>query len=130
MKTVWSFHGGMEVRSDWEAQDTPMLALAPPHRYRTVTIEGEGDRLTEAAVRHGVVKVTSRVAGREQVQEATIRNRGPVPTTVLEVAEDPEGPASTVEITWYLEGARTVSAPPLPLAGDLVYWDELPEGGE
>ena len=65
--------------------------------------------------------------GREQVQEATIRNRGPVPTAVLEVAEDPEGPASTVEITWYLEGARTVSAPPLPLAGDLVYWDELPE---
>ena len=128
-RTVWSFHGGIEIRSEWEPRDTPMLALAPPHRYRSVTIEGEGDRLTEAAVRHGVVKVSSRVAGKELVREATIRNRGPVPSAVLEVAEDPDAAESTLEITWYLEGARTVSAPPTPLTGDLVYWDELPEEG-
>ena len=54
-QAIWSFHGGMELRTPWTKTDSPMQALTPPHRYRTISIEGNGNTLTDSEVRHGVV---------------------------------------------------------------------------
>jgi hypothetical protein len=128
-QTLWSFHGGVEIRSSWEKGDTPMLALQPPHRYRSVTFEGEGESLTSSGVRHGVITITSLINGRQVTQQATIRNKGPVPAAILDIAEDLLQPQVEVQIDWYLTGGRKISGPVMPLSGDLVYWDEIPGGG-
>jgi tetratricopeptide (TPR) repeat protein len=129
VETLWSFHGGMEIRIPWAVYDRAMLALQPPHRYRAVTVEGEGDVLTHAQVRHAVVTFTSSVGGKPVSTEATIRNRGPAPSLILDIPEDRDGLPTQVSITWYLRGGKTVTAPPRLLEGDIIYWDELPEKG-
>jgi tetratricopeptide (TPR) repeat protein len=128
-ETLWSFHGGVEVHTPMQHGDSPMLALQAPHRYRTVTFEGEGAALTAAGVRHAVVTVTSRLAGREMKTQATIRNSGPAPSLMLDIPEDPENPQLEVSITWYLTGGRQVTAPVRTVAGDIIYWDEVPGQG-
>jgi tetratricopeptide (TPR) repeat protein len=127
VQTLWSFHGGVRIRTRWNTHNGAMLALQPPHRYRSITVEGEGDRLTKARVRHAVITVTSQVGGKSVVTKGTIRNRGPAPALVLEVPEDREGPPCEVSITWHLEGGETVISPARSVEGDIVYWDELPE---
>jgi hypothetical protein len=128
-QAVWSFHGGVEVRTPWRQTDSPMLALAPPHRYRTVSIEGDGGALTDAEVRHAVVTFTCRIGDDYVTRQATIRNNATAPALMVDVPEDTEAPETKVDITWYLKGGRQVSADTLPLESDIVYWDELPEGG-
>jgi tetratricopeptide (TPR) repeat protein len=125
-QALWSFHGGVEVRTPVKQGDSPMLALQAPHRYRTVTFEGEGATLTAAGVRHAVVTVTSTLAGREVKTQATIRNSGPAPALMLDIPEDLEDPRLEVSITWYLTGGRQVTGPARPVAGDIIYWDEVP----
>ncbi len=128
-QTLWSFHGGVEVRTPMQQGDSPMLALQAPHRYRTVTFEGEGAALSAAGVRHAVVTVTSTLAGREVKTQATIRNSGPAPSLMLDIPEDLENPRLEVSITWYLTGGRQVTGPARPVAGDIIYWDEVPGQG-
>lgn len=127
IETLWSFHGGMEIRSPASVYDSPMVALQPPHRYRTVTIEGEGAALSSAQVRHAVVTFTSYVGGEPIVTEVTIRNHGPASSRMIAIPEDRQRPHLEVEITWYLRGGRKVTSPATMLEGDIVYWDELPE---
>ena len=128
-QTLWSFHGGVEIRSPWDNADSPMLALQPPHRYRSVTFEGEGEALAAAGVRHGVITVTSLINGRTVTQQATVRNKGPMPAVILDIAEDLQQPQVEVQIDWYLNGGRKISGPVMQLSGELVYWDEIPGGG-
>jgi tetratricopeptide (TPR) repeat protein len=129
VETLWSFHGGMDIRIPWTAHNRAMLALQPPHRYRTVTVEGEGEALTNRQVRHAVLTLTSFVGGKPVTTEATIRNRGPAPSLILDIPEDREGVPTKVGITWYLRGGKTVTGPSRVLEGDIIYWDELPEKG-
>ncbi|MFO7964871.1 MAG: tetratricopeptide repeat protein [Desulfobacterales bacterium] len=128
-QAIWSFHGGVEMRSPWIQTDSPMLALSPPHRYRTLSIEGNGDVLSRAGVRHGVVTLLCRIGDRYLQQRVTIRNNGPAPSTVLEVPEDPNNPETKVGITWYLTENRKVTSEESGFEGDIIYWDQLPKGG-
>ena len=128
VQTLWSFHGGVEIRQPWTARNNAMLALEPPHRYRTITIEGDGERLNRLGVRHAVVTVTSWINGQPVSNQVTIRNRGAAPATILETPESREGPPSEVEISWHLSGGRKITAPVQLLEGDILYWDELPDG--
>lgn len=127
-QALWSFHGGVEIRQPWMEQHTAMLALVPPHRYRMITIEGDGQQLSRHGVRHAVVTITSNIGGKAMTNQLTIRNKGPAPSMVMEVPESLEGPPSEVQITWYLQGGKKVSAPLQLMEGDILYWDELPEG--
>ena len=127
IETLWSFHGGMEIRIPSSTYDSAMVALQPPHRYRTVTVEGEGEALNEAQVRHAVVTFTSYVGGKPITTEATIRNQGPASSMIVDIPEDRIGMPTRVGITWYLRGGKTVTAPPRDLEGDIIYWDELPD---
>ncbi len=126
-QTTWSFHGGVQIRHAWTVGNTAMLALQPPHRYRSVTIEGQGDKLSRAQVRHAVVHIDSRVGDRTMSTQTTIRNTGPAPAMVLDIPEDRANPSSQVGITWYLTGGRQLKAPPQAVVGDIIYWDELPK---
>jgi hypothetical protein len=128
-ETLWSFHGGVEIRTPWKQTDNPMLALQPPHRYRTVTFEGDGTDLNAAGVRHAVITVTSMIDGQPVKNQVTIRNRGPAPALVLDIPEDPANPDVQVSITWHLSGGKNVTADARALEGNIVYWDELPKGG-
>jgi tetratricopeptide (TPR) repeat protein len=127
VKALWSFHGGVEISQPWSKQDSAMLSLEPPHRYRTITIEGDAIRLLDRGVRHAVVTVTSNIGDKTVRNQATIRNRGPAPSMIMEIPENKDGPPSQVEITWYLQGGKTVSSPMQVVEGDIVYWDELPQ---
>lgn len=127
VETLWSFHGGMKIRIPPAVHDSAMVALQPPHRYRTITVEGEGNALTEAQVRHAVLTFTSYVDGKPLTTEATIRNQGPASSLILDIPEERDGMPTSVEITWYLRGGRTITAPARELEGNIIYWDELPE---
>ena len=124
-RTIWSFHGGIEVQGDWGETNSAVLALAPPHNYRSISIEGVGDALQKAKVRHAVVKVTSFVNGKPIVTQTTVRNIGIAPSKIIDV---PEGRDlnSKIDITWYLVGGKKIKAKTKELEGDIVYWDELP----
>ena len=128
VETLWSFHGGVDIRIPWQKSDTPMLALQPPYRYRTLTIEGSGNVLTRAGVRHAVVTVTSMINGKPVKNQVTIRNWGPAPALVLDIPEDPANPDVQVAITWHLSGGNSLTAE-RALEGNIVYWDELPKRG-
>lgn len=128
-QTIWSFHGGVEIRSPWIKTDSPMLAVSPPHRYRTISIEGDGESLTKEEVRHAVVTMNCRIGENYVSRQATIRNNGAAPSLIIDVPEDPENPETGVEITWHLTKNRKVSSGKFTLEGDIIYWDELPEGG-
>jgi len=128
-QAVWSFHGGVEIRTPWQQTDTPMLALTPPHRYRSVSIEGDGTALTDAGVRHAVVTFTCRIGDEYLSRQTTIRNNSTAPAMIVDVPEDVQSPETKVDITWYMKKGRQVSAEEFTLESDIVYWDELPEGG-
>ena len=128
-QAIWSFHGGVELRTPWKETDSPMLALAPPHRYRTITIEGDGSRLTKADVRHGVITLKCRIGDHYVTRQATIRNKGPAPSMILDIPEDPDNPETRMAVTWFLTGSRKIPTAERKLEGDIIYWDELPGGG-
>ena len=128
-QATWSFHGGVEIRSPWTKTDSPMLALSPPHRYRSVSIEGDGDILSDAEVRHAVITLLCKIGDRYIPQQVTIRNNSPAPTLLLEIPEDPDNPDTKVDITWYLTKNRKRTSVQTKLEGDIIYWDELPKGG-
>jgi hypothetical protein len=48
---------------------------------------------------------------------------------IVDVPEDSGAPETKIDITWYLTKGRQVSADAFTLESDIVYWDELPEGG-
>ena len=130
VKTVWSFHGGIEIRSDWEPRghaDAGAGAAASVPHGDDRRGGRSADRGRGAARRRQGHAAGWRARSRSRRRRSATADR--CRAAVLEVAEDPDGPASTVEITWYLEGARDGQRAAPPLAGDLVYWDELPEGG-
>lgn len=129
VETLWSFHGGLEVHTPRQTRSEPMLALAPPHLYRSLSIEGQGERLRRAGVRHGLVTVTSRIDGREITTQATVRNQGSAPSALLEVPVDREHPSVEAEIIWFLTGGRQVRSEVQPVLGEIIYWDEVPEKG-
>lgn len=124
-RTIWSFHGGIEVKSDWAEKDSAVLSLKPPHSYRTVSIEGVGETLAKAKVRHAVVKITSYVEGKPIVTQTTVRNIGVAPSSVVDIPEGQDR-VSTIDITWYMVGGKKMSAKSTSFEGDIVYWDELP----
>lgn len=128
-QVIWSFHGGVEIRSPWNDDNSSMLALHPPYRYRGLTIEGEGEALQHAKVRHAVVTVNTRINGKQITTQATIRNQGPAPALHLDIPEDMNGKPGDISITWYLKGGKKVTSSPQKLEGDIIYWDELPEEG-
>ena len=128
IQVLWSFHGGVEIRQPWATRSSAILALEPPHRYRSITIEGDGERLKRQGVRHAVVTITSLINGQPVSNQVTIRNRGAAPAMILEAPESREGPPSEIHITWYLTGGRKITAPVKLLEGDIFYWDELPAG--
>ena len=124
-RTIWSFHGGIEVEGDWGETSSAVLALTPPHNYRSISIEGVGDTLQKAKVRHAVVKITSYVNEKPIVTQTTVRNIGIAPNAIIDI---PEGHDlnSKIDITWYLVGGKKIKAKTKVLEGDIVYWDELP----
>lgn len=125
-QVVWSFHGGLEIRSDWKEGSSPMLSLNPPYRYKGLTIEGEGDALQQAGVRHAVVTVNSTIQGKPIATQATIKNLGPAPALHLEVPQGNADDQVQVGIKWFLKGGKTLESPVQNLDGDILYWDELP----
>jgi len=128
-QTTWSFYGGMEIRTPWTKTDSPMLALIPPHHYRTISVEGNGKSLTDAGVRHGVITFTCRIGEKNISQQVTIRNNGPAPSIMVDIPEDISNPETRVDITWHLANNNKLSAKSALLEGDIIYWDELPKGG-
>jgi len=128
-QAIWSFHGGVEIRSSWTSENSPMLALYPPYRYRSLTIEGEGEQLQQEKVRHAVITINSQINGKQITTRATIRNQGPAPALHIDIPEGMNEEQTDVSITWYLKGGKKVTSPPQKLEGDIVYWDELPEKG-
>ncbi|MBN1907213.1 MAG: hypothetical protein JW927_19190 [Deltaproteobacteria bacterium] len=128
-QVTWSFYGGNEIRTPWTKTDSPMLALIPPHHYRSITIEGNGKSLTDAEVRHGVLTFKCRVGDKNISQQVTIRNNGPAPSIMVDIPEDIVNPETKVDITWHLANNRKLSAKSALLEGDIIYWDELPKGG-
>ncbi len=128
-QAIWSFYGGIEIRTPWTKTDSPMLALIPPHHYKTISIEGNGKSLTDAGVRHGVLTFTCRVGDKNISQQVTIRNNGPAPSVMVDIPEDIANPETKVDITWHLANNRKLSEKSALLEGDIIYWDELPKGG-
>lgn len=128
-QAIWSFHGGAEIRKPWQETDSPMLALSPPHHYRSVSIEGDGSRLKDADVRHGVITLRCRIGDHYVTRQATIRNKGTAPSLIIDIPEDPKSPETRISVTWYLTGGRKVTSGERILQGDIIYWDELPKGG-
>ena len=129
VQVLWSFHGGVEIRTPWAVHNSAMLALNPPHQYKTVTVEGDGERLSKAQVRHAVVNITSHIMGNVITTQTTVRNQGLAPTMILDIPEDVKSPDTEVSITWFLAGGKKVTSKPAKLEGNIIYWDELPEGG-
>jgi len=128
-QVIWSFHGGVEIRSPWKQENSPMLALFPPYHYRDLTIEGEGETLLQAKVRHAVITINSNIKGQQITTQVTIRNQGPAPSMHLEIPEGMKGETSEVSIIWYLKGGEKITTSPQKIQGDIIYWDELPEEG-
>ncbi|MEJ2659186.1 MAG: tetratricopeptide repeat protein [Desulfobacteraceae bacterium] len=124
-QVTWSFHGGKEVSSKWRSGSDAMLALVPPHRYRAITFEADGQTLRDADVRHAVITVNSDLQGRAINQSLTVRNKGDFPVGHLVVPQEKDK-APQVQITWYVKGGKTIEGAARSLQGDIVYWDELP----
>ena len=124
IQVTWSFHGGVEITSPWMSKKSAMVSLEPPFHYRTVSIEGEGDTLRKAGVRHAVVTFTSTVAGKSLTNRVTIKNRGAAPSAIVDIPEGRNG-HTTATITWYLKGGKKITSRPIPVTGDILYWDEL-----
>ncbi|WDP90210.1 MAG: hypothetical protein HUN04_11050 [Desulfobacter sp.] len=125
-QVTWSFHGGLEIRSPWQTDTKPMLALAPPYQYKGLTIEGEGDTLDRAGVRHALVTVNSFINGRPVKTQATIKNQGPAPALHLDFPRGRDEHPVEVGIKWFLRGGKILESSLQPLEGDIFYWDELP----
>ena len=124
IKATWSFHGGVEIETPWQSRDDAMVALTPPFHYRTITVEGEGGTLRSKGVRHAVIEFTSTVGGRKITDRITIKNEGTAPSAIVDIPEGPKGKTVAV-ITWHLKGGKTVTSKPIPVEGDILYWDEL-----
>ncbi|WP_353661671.1 hypothetical protein [Hydrogenimonas sp. SS33] len=124
IQATWSFHGGVEITQPWEHRNSAMLSVAPPFKYRTLSIEGDAQTLREAKVRHAVVTFESSIDGKTLKTEVTIRNQGAAPTALVDIPVGMDG-KTTATITWYLKGGKKIVSKPIPVVGDILYWDEL-----
>ncbi len=124
IQTTWSFYGGVEITQPWERRNSAMLSVTPPFRYRTLSIEGDAQSLRAAKVRHAVITFESTIEGKTLKTQVTIRNKGTAPTALVDIPVGLDG-KTTATITWYLKGGKKIVSKPIPVVGDILYWDEL-----
>ena len=127
-RDIWSFAGGIVVEHDWTGHNEAILSVKSPVSYRTVSIEGDGGRLSAANVRHGVIEIFTIIDDRELKEEISIRNSGPAPMKTVEVPVWQENPPE-YRITWYLNDGSRIEGARQKLQGDILYWDIMAEGG-
>ncbi len=123
-RDIWSFGGGITVEHPWTKHSEAILAVASPVRYRTISIEADGNRLAKAGVRHGVIELYSTINGKELKEEVSIRNSGPAPMKMVDIPVEGEE-APEYSITWYLNDGSRIQGERQRLKGDILYWDTV-----
>ena len=123
-RDIWSFAGDINIEHNWTKHNEAMLSVASPVRYRAISIEADGKRLSDANVRHGVIDIFTTIKGKELKEETTIKNSGPAPMETVEIPVTGET-AIEYQITWYLNDGTQVQGDRQPLHGDILYWDGI-----
>lgn len=125
IRSTWSYHGGITIEMPWKEQNIAAVALKPPHRYRQLSIMGEGEMLDKEKVRHAVVSISTQLDNKPVKTQVTVKNSGVAPGALIDIPESSESEPAAVNISWYLRGGKKVEKSML-LEGDILYWDELP----
>lgn len=122
---TWSFKGYDPVVQEVENAAGAAIALSPPFRVRTVTLDmGDPDRLTEENVR----MVTVRVFGpgdRILVNETLRPDREPV-SKIIEFLAPADMEEYVADISWSRRGGDQITTGKVAHGANLIFLDELP----
>jgi hypothetical protein len=128
-RTQWSFFGGAEVDSDWQAGNFSSLALTPPYQPRSVALEADPEVIREAGVRAIQVRIFYDLAGKPQQAEASLSpGRGELASRI-EFALPGNETEYEYEIEWLVRGVGSVKSGRQRTGSSVLFVDELPQIG-
>lgn len=126
-KTVWSFHGGAQIASDWTASNQAVIALTSPCKLREIKLMGEIQTLKERQCRLVQVKLYSSVGGVERVETKSFNiARLESLEDALKILVPAHIPNFQYEIRWTLSGNRTLTSGKINSEADELFIDEIP----
>ena len=129
-KTVWNYRGGLRSESDWTAESTSVLAVAPTAVNRRISIEGDPNVLAETGVRYAKLNFRYKIFGQDKTKQLTIKTReGSFPQTFDYIAEAADL-NYTYDLSWVLRGNETRAVTNVTDNAEVIYIDEIPEAAE
>jgi len=108
-KTTWNFFGGTTVQTDWTSSDQPVVPLSPPVKKYSVEFTGDPDRFKENNIRAVTVRIFYKLAGQEQMKQASMNVLKGVTSVSLDYLLEGNESEFEYEIEW-LKGSSNVKS--------------------
>lgn len=106
-KTEWFFFGGYTVSSDWQSSDATDIKLSAPFVKRTINVEADPLRITQANVRAIEVKIYSQLGNESQVKEINMLTRTNQLSSQVEIIQPRNVLDYQYEVIWHLNDGST-----------------------
>jgi len=125
---IWSLGGGVNWNSGPIPSNSAMINIAPPHRYREITVKGNQRVMEDLGVRSVDVKFFSEFMGEQLHDELSFEiGEGPASQKIQYAFENGKSSAYQYEIVWRLRDNKRLESGRLKSDDTRIYIDELPE---
>lgn len=124
-RTLWSFKGGGEYRTDWQSSEGALINLFAPFHRRTIQIVDSG--AMSAEVRAIVVAIEYPFFGQTRREQLVVRSNRPLDEQSLEITLPLDEFAYDYSLTWlFNDGGRTQTSS--RDASGIIFLDPPPAG--
>jgi len=128
-RTVWSFFGGKEVDMGWQSSTKPAIPVNAPFNRQTIKVEADPTRLQQSGVRLVTVKLSyTNAAGVVETKQVSMNPTANNLSQAVEFIRASGQLKYKYEITWRLQGGKTVSSGEKETSDDTLFTDEVPAG--
>ena len=129
-QVLWSFHGGHTVEIPWQTATFDAVNVASPLVRRQIDLEVDPGIAEDEGMRLVTVQVYYNLGDQEKSVRATLRpSRQQLSASVHYIAPV-DAFDYQYDVSWRLQGNRSVSLERTTSNEAVLFVDELPEGGE
>lgn len=126
-KTIWSFFGDHKVETDWKNSDQIGINLAPPFHPIKIDVEANPDLMKENQIRLINVKFFYDFGDGEKTEQVNIKSTDKITAQKAEFMLKNNNYSYAYEVTWRLNGNKTISSGRKNTSDTFLYVDELPK---
>ena len=126
-KTIWSFFGDHKVETDWKNSDQIGINLAPPFHPIKIDVEANADLMKDNQIRLINVKFFYDFGDGEKTEQVNIKSTDKITAQKAEFMLKNNNYSYAYEVTWRLNGNKTISSGRKNTSDTFLYVDELPK---